>query len=656
MKKLIVIKNSTSVFLLSISLMIINGCEPAYETSNSQWYDYSNQLLEEKLKGIMKNYEKMSPAEYCSNCDALDYASRYGFNQDGSQPSFYTPQRWVKLWYNSDGTAIIYRGLKASPYHSIAWTIKDDGWWDLKFSPSNETVGETWKPVSRNEDKIIISGGENHYYQSIHRITSQFTKKDRIEFFAFADSIKNVFMAKHKYILNKYGYFEKSNEHWKNGKKHGKWLTYYQVNSPQNERAKKGSERAVVVGKEQNYEEGVLTGPFTEWYTNNRGGELKQAHIKDKESYKNGKLDGLGTTWYENGQKRSEGAWKNHVPDGKWTYWYENGQKKRERTFKNGEKDGLETKFYEKNGLKKSDGTYKNGELVGSIVKYPENENTIVPFIPEFIFVEGGSFEMGVSQKWINSHIQFDSEIPMYKEKYKSHAAHTVTLSDFYIGKTEVTFKEYDIFCEATGYTKPVDIHDWGRGNRPVYNVSWDDAVAYCEWLSNYTGKDIRLPTEAEWEYAARGGNKSKGYFMSGFGVWTDSESKRQWDWRISLSFARMQYSDGKTGPVGLLKPNELGICDMTGNVAEWCSDWYGENYYMEMSNGVATDPVGPPSSQPLPLFYISYPKVVRGGDVMTRKDEKYYNCVRDFKDKSYKRKNDQGVYEVVGFRCVMVK
>ena len=187
-----------------------------------------------------------------------------------------------------------------------------------------------------------------------------------------------------------------------------------------------------------------------------------------------------------------------------------------------------------------------------------------------------------------------------------------VTLTyNFYIGKYEVTFDEYDAFCSATGKSKPGD-RGWGRGSRPVINVNWWDAIAYCNWLSekeklpkaydnngNLLDKDgrvttditkvlgYRLPTEAEWEYAARGGNKSRGYQYAGSSTvgdvaWYDSNS------------------GNKTQEIGKKAPNELGIYDMSGNVWEWCSDWYGD-----YSSSAQTNPYNSTAG--------SY-RVVRGG------------------------------------------
>ncbi len=126
----------------------------------------------------------------------------------------------------------------------------------------------------------------------------------------------------------------------------------------------------------------------------------------------------------------------------------------------------------------------------------------------------------------------------------------------FFIASTPVTFAQYDKFCEATGYGKP--IAEFGRGKQPVVNVNVADALAFCQWLSKETGTTIRLPEENEWEYAALGGNKSMGYDNSG----SNSVDDVAW------------YSDNSGGTaheVAEKKPNELGIYDMTGNVWEWC-------------------------------------------------------------------------------------
>lgn len=155
----------------------------------------------------------------------------------------------------------------------------------------------------------------------------------------------------------------------------------------------------------------------------------------------------------------------------------------------------------------------------------------------------------------------------------REHPQHGVYLDAYYIDKYEVTFAQYDKFCEATGREKPDDV-GWGRGNRPVIYVTWHDAIAYCEWA----GK--RLPTEAEWEKAARAGSTGKYCFG-------DSESTLgQYCWYSSNSGSR-------THPVGTKKPNKWGIYDMHGNVWEWCSDWYDEDYY---NNSPRDNPGGPNS------------------------------------------------------------
>lgn len=187
----------------------------------------------------------------------------------------------------------------------------------------------------------------------------------------------------------------------------------------------------------------------------------------------------------------------------------------------------------------------------------------------EMIKVEAGTFTMGCTSEQGSD--CYGDESPY----------HRVTISsDYYIGKFEVTQELY----QAVMGTNP---SNWKAYDRPVENVSWNDAMEFCAELSRMTGRRFTLPTEAEWEYAARGGKKSTNAKYSG-----------------SSSVANVAWYDGNSGsqthPVGKLRPNELGIYDMSGNVWEWCLDWKGD-----YSSASQTDPMGPGSG--------SY-RVARGG------------------------------------------
>jgi formylglycine-generating enzyme required for sulfatase activity len=151
---------------------------------------------------------------------------------------------------------------------------------------------------------------------------------------------------------------------------------------------------------------------------------------------------------------------------------------------------------------------------------------------------------------------------------------HTVQIiKPIALSRFEVTFDEYDAFAKATNRSLPSD-QSWGRGRRPVINVSWEDAQAYAKWLSEQTGKRYRLPSEAEWEYVARAGSKTSYW-------WGDQIGKGQANCRGCGS----QWDANQTAMVGSFKPSSFGLYDTAGNVWEWVEDCWHENY-----NGAPTD------------------------------------------------------------------
>jgi formylglycine-generating enzyme required for sulfatase activity len=247
---------------------------------------------------------------------------------------------------------------------------------------------------------------------------------------------------------------------------------------------------------------------------------------------------------------------------------------------------------------------------------------------PEMINVRGGSFQMGS----VGAEAQ-PNEGPV----------HTVNLGSFSISKYEITVKQFLQFINDTKHVTTSDTlgfswiyngSDWVKGNyvnwtydihgklvdmdnmdMPVVHVSWLDAIAYCNWLSKKTNQKFRLPTEAEWEFAARGGNSSGQYLFSGSNdlslvAWFAGNSRQ------SLS------------KVGQKQPNELGIYDMSGNVMEWCYDFYSENYYETAKSdnlsgpSTGTEKVARGGSWSTPeqvcrsTFRIAYPETSRGGSI----------------------------------------
>ena len=181
----------------------------------------------------------------------------------------------------------------------------------------------------------------------------------------------------------------------------------------------------------------------------------------------------------------------------------------------------------------------------------------LADLVNNMVRVEGGTFTMGATSEQGS---EADSD-----EK----PAHQVTLSSFSIGKYEVTQEEW----EAVMGSNP---SKFKGAKRPVEQVSWNDCQEFIRKLNALTGKRFRLPTEAEWEFAARGGNRSNGYKYSG----SNDQGNVAW---------YRDNSDDITHLVGLKLPNELGLYDMSGNVWEWCQDWFDSSYY---GKSPSTNPV----------------------------------------------------------------
>jgi formylglycine-generating enzyme required for sulfatase activity/nitrate/TMAO reductase-like tetraheme cytochrome c subunit len=225
--------------------------------------------------------------------------------------------------------------------------------------------------------------------------------------------------------------------------------------------------------------------------------------------------------------------------------------------------------------------------------------------------IPGGTFMMGSPE---DEPFRLSDEGPVRE----------VAISPFFMGMAEVSWDEFTAFYSSTGtgsrttdsdVTVPMEELDassgptppygnpdqgWGTGQRPVITIRYHAAEVYCRWLSEITGKTYRLPTEAEWEYAARGGTSGP-YFFEGdpkrfvdegirnriFGVDTAT---------INTYAIYLENSLARTHPPGLTKPNPFGLVNMLGNVAEFCSDWYAPDTYASYPDGVVMDPTGPES------------------------------------------------------------
>ena len=181
---------------------------------------------------------------------------------------------------------------------------------------------------------------------------------------------------------------------------------------------------------------------------------------------------------------------------------------------------------------------------------------------PEMVVIPAGKFRMG------------DIQGKGRKDEQPVHEVHMRKPIAF--SRYEITFDQYDEFAKAMGRDLPDD-EGFGRGRRPVIRVSWNDAVDYAAWLSQQTGKHYRLPTEAEWEYAARAGTETA--------YWWGNEMKQG----LANCMSCGSRSDSRqTAPVGSFKPNPFGLYDTAGNVREWVQDCWHENYQGAPSDGSA--------------------------------------------------------------------
>ena len=232
---------------------------------------------------------------------------------------------------------------------------------------------------------------------------------------------------------------------------------------------------------------------------------------------------------------------------------------------------------------------------------------------PEMVVLPTGSFRMGSPD---TEEGRYDNEGPL----------RTVNISHrIAMGRYEVTFAEYDRFAEATSRTKPDD-EGWGRGSQPVINVSQGDAKAYAAWLSTQTGKTYRLPSESEWEYAARAGTSTR------------------YSWGDEIDCGQARYGRRKGGecsdsfdgtvPVGSFEPNAFGLYDMHGNVWEWVEDCYHESYEGAPTDGRAWTTGCEPDSA-----------VVRGGS--------WISDPRDLRSAYRDRVRPSDRFSSVGFRLV---
>jgi formylglycine-generating enzyme len=292
----------------------------------------------------------------------------------------------------------------------------------------------------------------------------------------------------------------------------------------------------------------------------------------------------------------------------------------------------------------------------------------------ELVLIPAGEFKMGSGESaeataafFEKNYDLFFQTVDFFKDEHPQHRVRIT--KPFYLGTYHVTRGQFRQFVKDSGYktdaekgkmpgangldpeTKQFGFnkdYSWRKAGfkqtdeHPVVNVSWNDAVAFCKWLSGKEGKTYRLPTEAEWEYACRAGTTTRYYSgddpetLAKVGNVADAAAKANfpdWTWTWTI-----RASDGYvfTAPVGKFKPNAFGLYDMHGNAWQWCADWYGEDYY---GKSPVDDPKGPDTGGL---------RVRRGGSWDDRPD----------KARSAKRVGSApvGQYDGLGFRVAMTQ
>ena len=247
------------------------------------------------------------------------------------------------------------------------------------------------------------------------------------------------------------------------------------------------------------------------------------------------------------------------------------------------------------------------------------DDPSVQPLPPQMVSIPGGSFVMG-------------SPADEQDRSADEGPQHKVEVPPFLLARSEVTFEEYDRFVKATGRRSPKD-RGWGRGNRPVMKVSFEDAQAYAAWLSKRVGDAFRLPSEAEWEYAARAGSAGK--------YWWGEEVRRGKDSEVMANCGGCgsRWDNKQTAPVGSFAANPFGLVDMHGNVWEWTTDCWHGNYDKAPTDGSAWEKeAGGDCAQ----------RVVRGGS--------WFIEPAGVRSALRNRNDTDGAFDLLGFRLARTK